>query len=367
MAARLARSLAAATLPLVLGSCGGEPRPVVQAGDGVSGGAAPSARPDALHYDPAADLGPLGKPVVFRGMCDASGAVRLGNSLVAVGDDEDNVLRIYDVDRGGAPLTGVDVSPALRLRKRSAEADIEGGTRLGELAIWITSHGRNSKGKVKESRFRMFATSAPADGKGFAAVGEAYESLLDDIIAAPALAPFHLDVAAALSAKAPGGLNIEGLSAAATAEQGSSAAADRGVLVGFRSPVPDGLALLVPLRNPEDVLLRSARAELGPPIRLDLDGLGVRAMVPWRRGHLIAAGNPVDRGVSRLFVWDGEGTAPRAIDLDLRAINPEAFAAFPDRDAVLVLSDDGTVMVDGIECKDQPLERRTFRGIWIRP
>lgn len=48
--------------------------------------------------------------LIFTGMCDASGAVELSRDLFAVADDEDNVLRIYDANRGGAPLSSSDVS-----------------------------------------------------------------------------------------------------------------------------------------------------------------------------------------------------------------------------------------------------------------
>ena len=37
-------------------------------------------------------------------MCDASAGVELTDTIVAVADDEDNVIRTYDVERGGAPL-----------------------------------------------------------------------------------------------------------------------------------------------------------------------------------------------------------------------------------------------------------------------
>src|SRR5688572_741580 len=56
------------------------------------------------------------REVTFIGMCDASGAVPLGARTFAVADDEGNVLRVYDSDRGGEPIASADLSPQLDLR-----------------------------------------------------------------------------------------------------------------------------------------------------------------------------------------------------------------------------------------------------------
>lgn len=53
--------------------------------------------------------------VRFEGTCDASGAVPLSASSFAVADDEDNVLRVYDAERGGGPLYAGDISLGLGL------------------------------------------------------------------------------------------------------------------------------------------------------------------------------------------------------------------------------------------------------------
>ena len=111
-------------------------------------------------------------------MCDASAAVPLEGGLFAVADDEDNVLRVYDSARGGVPLGQADVSLRLHLPvtpkkpknllpkkvPKPPETDIEAATRIGDLAFWLTSHGRNSSGKLKTERQRLFATSLPERG-----------------------------------------------------------------------------------------------------------------------------------------------------------------------------------------------------------
>src|SRR5262245_56650755 len=81
--------------------------------------------------------------VIFQGTCDASGAVALNDHLFVVADDENNVLRVHDADRGGAPLAAWDVSAELgvpitgKKRPRPAEMDLEAATRLGDRAYWL--------------------------------------------------------------------------------------------------------------------------------------------------------------------------------------------------------------------------------------
>lgn len=298
-------------------------------------------------------------PITFRGMCDASGAVVLRGTLFAVADDEDNILRVYDGRRGGDAIDSFDVSAAMDLpaKKRPPELDIEAATRLGDHAFWLTSHGLNSKGKRQDARFRFFATSASAQGKGITPVGKPYNALLEDLLSAPQLASYGLAEAALLPPKEPGGLNIEGMTARADG---------RSILIGFRNPLPQGRALVVPLLNPL-ALVQGARAELGSPTLLDLGGLGVRGLSSWRSRYLIIGGAISSGAASRLFVWDGQGDKPTPLSVDWGDLNPEAFASYPDSSEILVLSDDGSLMIDGQECKrHKDAGQKRFRGAWIR-
>lgn len=322
-----------------------------------------------IHTSPRARLGERqGKgsasALVFRGMCDASAAIPLSHSLFIAVSDEDNVLRLYDADRPGPPLRELDFSAALGLikptrnnRTRSEESDLEAATRVGELAFFVTSHGRNSSGKFKAARLRFFATTAPTDGAA-TLVGQPYERLLDDLLAEPSLAQFNLRAASELAPKAEGGLNLEGM----------TARPDGGVLLGFRNPIPNGQALVVPLENPRELIRGNASARFGAPLSLNLNGLGVRGLSLFRGRYLIEAGH-FDRGaVSNLFTWDGPGTSPRNLEhLDLTDFNPEGFFTPESRDKVLLLSDDGTRTSEaGVECKRlrNPGDK-TFRGLWV--
>jgi len=325
------------------------------------GRASPAGAPPAEKTD-----APRGGELTFTGMCDASAAVPLSETLFAVADDEDNVLRVYDATRGGPPLWSVDISERLGLESRPRkdptkppkpppETDIEAATRLGDRALWVTSHGRNSAGKLKAERLRLFATTAPAQPSRIEVVGAPYENLLADLLADARFSSFDLAAAAERAPKEPGGFNIEGLTERAAG----------GVFIGFRNPTPGGKALLVVLLNPLEVIQGQA-ARLGEPVLLDLGGLGVRSLSWWRGRYLIVAGHYADAMPSRLYGWDGQGTPEWLEGLEFQRLNPEGFFTPESLDRIMLLSDDGSVEIDGVECKRlKDPSRKRFRGLWI--
>jgi hypothetical protein len=299
-------------------------------------------------------------------MCDASAAVQLSDRLFAVADDEDNLLRIYDAYNAGFPLASYDLSAQLGLEPRQRknpdkppkappELDIEGAAIYGGLAYWITSHGRNSGGEVKEERLRFFATRLGNQTQPMNIVGSPYERLLEDLINVPAFSKFKLESASQLAPKSPGGLNIEGLS---VRKQG-------GLWIGFRNPIPNNHALLIPLLNPELVIDGKA-PHFGDPVLLDLGGRGIRAMTLWRNKYLIAAGD-YDKGLdSQIYWWDGVNK-PTLMKLQPGIVNnPEAFFASDKNDRVMLLNDQGSVLVNGKECKKLKYpEQKFFTANWI--
>lgn len=294
---------------------------------------------------------------IFSGMCDASAAAALDAERFVVADDEDNILRVYS-RAGGPPLFSYDLSSFLgnQGKKKPKEADLEAAAQIGEYTFWITSHGRNSKGKDKPERQRLFATEAALSGdtveiKG---VGQPYSGLLDDLLAHPALAPYELQNAAKLAPKAAGGLNIEGL----------ASTPDGQLLIGFRNPIPQGKALIVPLLNPIEVV-HGKKPKLGVPQQLDLQGLGIRGIDYCEGRYLIIAGAPAEGGASRLFEWSGQGEAALLPGVSLEGMNPEGIAFHTEngKGRYLLLSDDGSREIDGTCCKDltDPTLKR-FRG-----
>ena len=299
----------------------------------------------------------LSPPTTYFGMCDASAAVALGTNLFVVANDEDNALRVYRRYPGALPVARFDMSSFLRVNRKSPETDLEGAARIGDRIYWITSHGQNAKGKDSPSRHRFFATTVriSGDSASLEPVGRPYTSLLRDFLIDPRLSSFHLASASRLAPKAPGGLNIEGLTSTPEGQ----------LIIGFRNPLPGGRALLIPLLNPAD-LIGGKPARFGNPLLLDLGGLGVRSM-GWGNGRfLIIAGHYDNDGVSRLFEWAGPGSLAKPIEgVSFSGLNPEgiAFELEEGRHEFLVLSDDGTLKIGGIDCKklQDPAQRR-FRG-----
>lgn len=304
----------------------------------------------------------LVRPASFLGMCDASCAVAVSSNLFLVGNDEDNVLRLYAADRPGLPVKEFDMTAFLEVRAKSPEADLEGAVRIGNRAFWIGSHGANRAGKYRPNRGRFFATDIQLDGTNVLVTpaGRPCRRLLEDLVAEPALQVFGLAAAAMRTPKEPGALNIEGL--AATPEGH--------LLIGFRNPVPQGKALLVPLLNPDQVI-QGEQAHFGPSLQLDLGGFGIRDMANCGNTYVILAG-PYDSGRHfLLYQWAGPGTAPDPlVILGINSYHPEALILYPQNglNEWQILSDDGNRVIDGCRCKDLTDPRRkAFSGFWITP
>lgn len=297
----------------------------------------------------------------FTGCCDASAAVALSEDLLVVANDEDNVLRVYSRARLGPPISTTDLTAFLNPGKKAPEVDIEAAAQIRDRIYWISSHGRNAKGKEQESRHRLFATTAMVTNGGveIKPVGSFYADLLNAMARDPRLKTFGLARASLWAPKSDGALNIEGL--AATPEGH--------LLIGFRNPIPRGRALMVRLLNPEEVVFGKA-PRFGEPILLDLDGLGIRSMEFWRdRDLYIVVGGASDGTPgSRLYMWSGRNEPPRALMTEMHSLNPEAltFVAGGGAEQLLVISDDGTLQIRGQECKKlKDPNLRRFRAITV--
>lgn len=306
----------------------------------------------------------LSEPIVFTGACDASGAAGLGGGRIAVADDEDNHLRVYDLAAGGPPVELIDTYAQLAdERGEHPEMDLEAAATIGARVYWIGSHSRKKSGKRANSRLRLFATDLVErpDGAGqtLKHAGRPYEGLVADLSRLPGQVGRSLAEAAARSPIEDGGLNIEGL----TDMPGAGY-----LLLGFRNPIPGGRALLIPVRNPAAMIERGERADLGDPIELDLTRRGVRAVVSWQGAYWIVAGSPRGRAESRLYRWDGSGPPVWLRSVKFGDMNPEALAeaSVNGRSGMLVLSDDGERIIDGKPCKKLKDDgAKQFRAVWL--
>jgi hypothetical protein len=313
----------------------------------------------------------ISKPIQHFGASDGSAAIACGGQYFAGATDENNVLRLYSVDDGSIGLALLDLNPLLGIKPKMKdgkekfdECDLEGAAGIGDRIYWIGSHGANSEGGPKKERQVLLATKVIGSGEGtkLEITGKAYKNLLSDLLADHELDNFRLSEAAKKAPKEEGGLNIESLCAVGET-----------LYVGFRNPIPNGEALIVPLVNPSAVVDEGKPAHLGKPILLDLGGLGLRDMVWWRGNFVLIGGDFCDRfdtgaQPSRLFLWNGGSSKPVDLKIDFGDLNPEALVVFadPQGDRLLILSDDGARKVGNLATKDLEQSKQSFRSVWIQ-
>jgi hypothetical protein len=163
----------------------------------------------------------------------------------------------------------------------------------------ITSHSRDDDGDEKKSREKLVRFRV--EGK------KVVDSKVVDGLK-QALTKQHSVLAAAAQVrdvKASGGLNIEALEISPDQKR---------LLIGFRSPLRDGRALIASVDDPSAMFESGEAPRIAPLLEeLDLGGHGIRGMsyVPaW--GAYLLIGGPVSREADSfdLWRWSGEPGAP---------------------------------------------------------
>lgn len=307
----------------------------------------------------------------YTGMCDASAAIALEGNQFVVANDEDNKLRVYQRDDANStkstkPVDELDLNKFLKIGAQNPEADIEGATMIGTRIYWITSHGANKNGKSRPNRRRLFATDIKTDGTDvkLKPVGDPFNGLVNalaDVNDVAGLKDYQLAKAADLPPESADGLNIEGL----------TKTPEDALLIGFRNPVPKGMALLVPLENPQDVVENGKPPKLGKAMLLDLGGSGIRSIEysDAKKTYYIVAGPFGDGGEFLLYQWSGKpGDRPEAVSgVDFQGIHPEALIVDQaTKGKIQILSDDGSEKVNGGTCKDlKNPDEQGFRSVWV--
>lgn len=273
---------------------------------------------------------------IYMGFCEASAAVRISDTRVAVSSDDYSSILIFE--RGTPKAVGSfpvgDVT------------DIEAAARIGDSALWVTSHSVTAmKKKDKPERMVVFATSVAPEG-GMTATGVAYQGALRGLVA-QALGQTEGDIRERF--------NIEGVAETAKGT----------LLVGLRGPLDaGGGAMLVEIANPLTMVGLSAEGAAPKAItsvRLDLSdgpgtsGRGVRDIARVGERYLILAGAEPDGGnpLPKLFWWDGtdqNGLSPGPA-ANFTGMTPEAIVVWDEHSAE-IFSDDGGAVINGIACKD---------------
>ena len=248
------------------------------------------------------------------GCCDGSGAVRLNRELMAVVNDEDSVLRVYDMYESGAPKQTLDLTEFLN--REGQEADLEALATIGNRLFGIASHARSKEGKKRKGRRVFFALDFEFKGNqlSFSPVGRPYENLLEDLTEADEFENLELKKASKKDGDSDKALNIEGL----------CSTPDGKLMLGFRAPVRGGDAFVVVLVNPHG-LLKGRKPVWEGYHRLDMKDRGIRGLARLGATYYIASRRDEGKAKARIYRWRGMSTKPERISIpDVPDFNPES-------------------------------------------
>ena len=273
--------------------------------------------------------------IAFTGIFEPSAIQQLPDGRFLVAEDEkEHPFALVTLQADGTsqhvPLQ-IDAEDAAKLD------DLEGLTLDTQGNLYaITSHSRNSKGEEKESRDKLLRFRIEGNRMVSATV-------LNNLKAAlTATHPVLADAATVLDVKADGGLNIEALEIAPDGQH---------LLIGFRSPLRGGKALLARLENPAAAFEAAENLRISPElVALDLNGHGLRSLswIPALNGYLLVSGPVAKEQVQfRLWFWSGRpGDSARLVSVDglpgfehAEGITPAMIAGQPK---VVIVSDDGS-------------------------
>lgn len=316
------------------------------------------------------------------GSSDASGVVSWGNYLI-VGDDEANVVRVYEKN-GGAAISEFDYGSALNL---SGEMDFEAMTLVGDTLYLTGSHSNNKKGEEAQGREVISSLKISAvDGKPtFAVSPDKYTGLVAALSAWDAAGSngktagyygFATSAGPGIAPENTNGFSIEGM---------TTSKDDNALWLGFRAPQLDNAtrdkALLIAVSNYKQVLADNTKPPVFEAIELNLGGRGIRSIdkAADGSGYLIIAGPAGSASAEvpndfRLYTWDGNAShQPVELDNNLDALLKATGGSFESIASpssikagtqILLLQDNGDTVWDGQSkvSKDLKPADQQFKG-----
>lgn len=256
--------------------------------------------------------------------------------FLVVEDEKDHPFSLVTLHPDGG-VTITLLNPGLRKDSLGKLDDLE-GLALGSSGhlYAITSHSRDGEGEEKKSRHKLVRFMIRGDNIVDPSVILGLKSALT------AAHPVLARAADILDVKAAGGLNIEALEVTPDQQR---------LLLGFRSPLLAGQALIATIENPDSMFDGGEPPRVSQAlITLDLGGHGIRGMswLPALDGYLIISG-PVAREQAqfRLWFWNGQaGTAARRVSVPglagfehAEGISPALLDGLP---RIVLVSDDGS-------------------------
>jgi len=325
----------------------------------------------------------MGRPggYFLTGASDASAAIAIDSDWMFVGDDENEVIRIYPRKRSGPPIAEFDMTPYLGLTdfegERPREVDIEAAYRIGNRIYWVGAHSNSNIGEGRTNRARIFVTDIIGSGTNCSLVYVGrYDYLKTDLVNwdnnnghGKGAGYYNLAYSAQdeINPKTPWGFNIEGVAPVPDNPQAA--------FIALRAPIVPPTnrvyALIVPVLNFTNIAGSGAppgSAIFGQPIELDLFGRGIRDIVGNSNGYIIIAGTPYNSPGAyphdfKIYTWSGRpDSPPQERSADLSGLIPEGIVELPpqpwdENTEIQVVSDCGTKVYygDGVPAKLLPI------------
>jgi len=230
----------------------------------------------------------------FYNIFEPSGATTMPDGKVLIVEDErsENPIRMLDVKDSGdvVEIGNIYIDKKIKKIFKKRVEDLEAITSNGNTVYAITSHSLNKSHKRKSSREKLISFVYD-DGKmrDF----HIYDTLKDDLY--KNYIDFFKNSIFGIE-----DISIEGLSVDAN---------NSNLLIGFRSPVIDGKAIIIGIQNPQEVMLEKEKPKFSKPVSLNLNGLGIRDITydSQKNGYWIIAGGSNDRNFNfQLWFWDNK-------------------------------------------------------------
>lgn len=283
----------------------------------------------------------IGRPPAFQpltGIFEPSAIQQLPDGrFLVVEDEKSHPLSLVTIGADGSVASTALTAGLFQMFSGFWELDdLEGLTvdRAG-CVYGITSHSRNKDGVEKKAREKLVRFRV--EGKRVVA-----PKVFGGLKRALAARHSVLAVAAAVrDVKANGGLNIEALEISPNQKR---------LLIGFRSPLRDGRALIASVENPSAVFDSNEAPRIAAMLdELDLGGHGIRGLsyVPAMGAYLVIGGPPSREPASfDLWRWSGEpgAKAHRVRVPGLRGLERAeglSPAVVGEAERIVVVSDDG--------------------------
>ena len=245
---------------------------------------------------------------MFNGVYEPSAVQQLPDGRILIAEDEPNhAFSVLSIDKSGHLVEDEALDTRIITGFKRRLNDLEALARDNEGFIYaLTSHSRNRKGQRSPDREHLMRFKIQGgDVLGLTSYNNLTQVLesdtkLHDLIRERTKAEVSFEE-----------INIEGMAFDPVKKR---------LVLGFRDPEFNNMALVAFISNPKDVFERNAQPEFDEVAILDIDGGGIRSLNydPVLKNYVIANEVKDENGqkFSQLWTWSGNPTdEPQKISL----------------------------------------------------